>query len=294
MQQNPPTTSSSKPPLFSTLIGNEKAKSILKRLLANEALPHVLLFHGPRGVGKSHFALEIARALVANEKKEHPDIHLVLPDPKSNQHPVALIRLLLEEAGFPPHEAPAKIFIIDDAEKMLPTSSNTLLKTLEEPPPRTYFILLTSQLTFLLPTIISRCCKVPFYPIPEEEITRFLADKHLSSDGRKIALLSEGSLAKAIRRVSSPSKFPAAELLRAKNYHEFFDLLAHALPDDPSDQEADQIFEEVLYTLRELEPFQLEKAVPLIAVGRKALLHHVKLKHVLEHLFLSICITPIA
>jgi DNA polymerase III gamma/tau subunit len=280
--------SSPKPPPFSHLIGNEKAKTILRRLLAHEALPTTLLFHGPQGVGKSHFALEVARHLVASDKKEHPDIHLILPDPKSDQHPVANIRALLEEAGYPPYEAPAKIFIIDDADKMLPTSSNTLLKTLEEPPPRIYFILLTSQPTSLLPTIISRCCRVPFFPIPEEEIAAFLAEKHLSTDGKKIALLSEGSLQTAIRRASHPSQFPAAELLRAKWYNEIFDLLARAIPEELSDQEADQIFEEILYALRETQPFKLEKAVPLIIEARGALFQHVKLKNVLEQVFLAL------
>ncbi len=249
----------------------------------------MLLFHGPQGVGKSHFALEVARALVSNTKNEHPDIHTILPDPKSDQHPVATIRALLEEAGLPPFEAPAKIFIIHDAEKMLPASSNTLLKTLEEPPPQTYFILLTSQLEAILPTILSRCCKIAFFPISEDLIASYLAEKHLSTEGKRIALLSEGSLAEAIRRASHPSSFPATELLRIKSYTELFEFLTQtkALPDDPSDQEADQIFEEILYAIREQDPLNLEKALPLIAKARQALHHHVKLKNILEHFFLA-------
>jgi DNA polymerase III gamma/tau subunit len=276
------------PTLFSTLIGNEKAKTILRRLLSQNGLPTVLLFHGPRGVGKSHVALEVARHLVSSDKKEHPDIQLITPDPKSDQHSVASIRALLEEAGFPPFEAPAKIFILDDAEKMLAAASNTLLKTLEEPPPHIYFILITSQPTLLLPTIVSRCSKVPFFPIPEEELARYLAEKHLSLEGRKIALLSDGSLATALRRLSSPSQFPAAQLLRAKGYNEIFDLLARSLPEEVSDAQADEIFEEILYTVRETEPFKLEKAISLIAEARGALFYHLKLKTVLEQLFLQL------
>ena len=69
--------STNKPLMFSTLIGNEKAKEILNRLLEKKSLPHVLLFHGPDGVGKGHFALEIAQKLMGRTKKEHPDIHLI-------------------------------------------------------------------------------------------------------------------------------------------------------------------------------------------------------------------------
>jgi hypothetical protein len=285
----PNYSSNSKPPLFLTLIGNHKAKEILRRLLSHQALPSVLLFHGPDGIGKGHFAMEVARALVANDKKEHPDIHLVLPDPKSGQHPVAAIRALLEEAGMPPFEAPAKIFIIHDADKMLPVSSNTLLKTLEEPPPRTYFILLTSQFESILPTIISRCCKIAFFPIPEEELALFLAEKHLTSDGKKVALLAEGSVSEAIRRASNPSRLPVAELLRVKNYTELYDRLNNLkdLPDDASPADADPIFEEILYTLREIDPMSLDRALPLISEARHALHHHVKLKNVLERFFIA-------
>lgn len=278
--------SSSKPLLFSSLIGNDKAKEILRRLISQETLPTTLLFHGPSGVGKSHFAHEVARALLGSDKKEHPDLHELFPDPKSDQHLVANLRALLEETELLPFEAPFKIFIIHDAEKMLPTSSNTLLKTLEEPPPRTYFLLLTSQITLILPTLLSRCCKIAFYPIPEPEIARYLAEHHLTPDGKKIALLSEGSLAEAIRRATQTSHFPISKLLHAKTYQELYDLLQF-LPDDLSSQETDELFEEILFAIREEDPLQLESALPRIAKARDALRHHVKLKTVLEQFFLG-------
>jgi len=275
--------------LFTTLIGNEKAKQILSRLLAKQALPHVLLFHGPDGVGKGHFALEIAQTLVGKIKKEHPDIHLILPDPKSDQHPVAHMRQLIQEAGLPPFEAPVKIFIIHDAEKMLPASSNALLKTLEEPPPHTCFILLTSQVELLLPTIISRCCKIPFFPIPDEELAAFIMQKCHIQDGKKIALLSQGSISQALRRAEKPSHSALDELFRAKSYVELHQCLSdfQGPSDDASQEEIDHLFEEILYWIREHDPLHLDRAVPLIAQSRQALHHHVKLKNVLEHFFVS-------
>jgi DNA polymerase-3 subunit delta' len=281
--------SSGKPSMFSTLIGNDKAKEILSRLLAKQTLPHVLLLHGPDGVGKGHFAYEIAQTLMGRTKKEHPDIHLILPDPKSDQHPVANMRQLIQEAGLPPFEAPVKIFIIHDAEKMLPASSNTLLKTLEEPPPHTHFILLTSQPELLLPTIISRCCKIPFFPIPDDELATFIMQKFHTQDGRKIALLAQGSAAQAVRRASKAPNFPLDELFRAKTYTELHEQLGHLNEpsDDASQEEIDQLFEEILYWIREHDPLHLDRAVPLIAESRQALHHHVKLKNVLEHFFVT-------
>jgi DNA polymerase III subunit delta' len=281
--------SSAKPSMFSTLIGNEKAKEILTRLLTKKALPSVLLFHGQGGVGKGHFAMELAVALVEKTKKEHPDIHLILPDPKSDQHPVANMRQLIQEAGLPPFEAPSKIFIIHDAEKMLPASSNALLKTLEEPPSRTYFILLTSQSELLLPTIISRCCKIPFFPIPDDELAAYVTQKFHTQEGRKIALLAQGSVSQAIRRAENPSHASLDELFRAKTYTDIHEKLTRLQEpsDEASQEEIDQLFEEILYWVREHDPLHLDQAIPLIAESRQALHHHIKLKNVLEHFFVT-------
>src|SRR3569832_1055171 len=163
---------------FSNLIGNSGAKATLTRLAAHANVPQVLLFHGPRGIGKGLFAEKLAHALLQSTKQHHPDLHVIHPDPESEQHPVATLRQVIEETSLPPFEATCKVFIIHDIEKMLPTSSNTLLKTLEEPPIDTQFILLTSQPSQLLPTILSRCSKIPFYPVSDEELTQILLEKH--------------------------------------------------------------------------------------------------------------------
>src|SRR4051812_48314215 len=106
MLHNNPTMSIKTHLSFSHLIGNEKAKEVLTRLAVSQKLPHVLLFYGLEGVGKGVFALELAQFLVGKVKKDHPDIHILFPDPKSHQHPVATIRQLIQEAGLPPFESP--------------------------------------------------------------------------------------------------------------------------------------------------------------------------------------------
>lgn len=272
---------------FSHLIGNSQAKEILSRLVLHKSVPQVLLFHGPRGIGKGLFALRLAETLLKSTKAQHPDLHILHPDPESEQHPIATLRQLIQETSLPPFEAPCKVFIIHDVEKMLSTSSNALLKTLEEPPSDTQFILLTSQPSILLPTILSRCSKVPFYPVSDEELTLFLIEKHHAHDAKKIALLSEGSVAEALNRLTSQkSLLPLDELFRAQGYTELHQIL-HPLSDDLTSLETERLFEEILYHIREHDPFRLGDAVPLIAEARVALFHHLKLKTVLERFFIS-------
>jgi hypothetical protein len=275
---------------FSHIIGNAQAQEVLSRLVLNQAVPQVLLFHGPRGIGKGLFAASLARALLGSTKLQHPDLHILHPDPESDQHPIATIRQLIKETLLPPFEAPCKVFIIHEAEKMLPASSNALLKTLEEPPSDTQFILLTSQPSVLLPTIISRCSKVPFYPVSDEELTLFLLEKHNAPDAQKIALLSEGSVAEALHRLSCPkSTLPIDELFRCQGYTEIHRIL-HPLSDDFSSLETDRLFEEILYHIRAHDPLRLEEAIPLITEARAALAHHLKLKTVLEVFFIKYAI----
>ena len=271
---------------FSSLIGNNQAKEILSELFTRSNVPQVLLFHGPRGIGKGLFAHRLANALLQSTKHQHPDLHVYHPDPDSEQYPIATLRQLIQETALPPFEAPCKVFILHDIEKMLPTTSNTLLKTLEEPPSDTQFILITSQPSLLLPTILSRCSKVPFYPISDEELTQFLLEKHHAQDAKKIALLSEGSVAEALNRLTEQkSILPLEEIFQCQSYTELYHIL-HPLTDDYSTLETDRLFEEMLFYIREKDPFRLEEAIQLIQEARAALFHHLKLKTVLERFFI--------
>ncbi len=190
---------------FSKLAGNELAKAALTRMAEQRCVPNTLLFYGPDGVGKSLFAIALAELLMGPQhahklsSRNHPDLHIFLPEGKSATHPIENIRKLIEEVALPPYEAPVKVFIIHDAHQMLPTSSNALLKTFEEPSLHSYFILLTSNLDAILPTIVSRCRKVPFFPIRQSQIETLIKEKWQKNpeEARRIAFLSHGSLSKA-------------------------------------------------------------------------------------------------
>jgi DNA polymerase III subunit delta' len=221
--------------MFDKLIGNNHLKEVFKRLLMSKRLPHSLLFVGEEGVGKRHFALELAKAFACqnpqsgeacdvcgacrradkfsfpnSDKKEdyekvffseHPDIGIVIPF--KNTILVEAIRTLEEEANFRPFEAAGRFFIIDDAEKLnsaKDNAANALLKTLEEPSATTYIFLITSRPASLLPTIRSRCQVVRFAPIETKQIEGYLeGTKHYSiEDAELLSKLAHGSIGRAL------------------------------------------------------------------------------------------------
>jgi DNA polymerase-3 subunit delta' len=218
--------------MFSNLIGNEEVKETLRRLLTSGRMPGSLLFTGNEGVGKKLFALELAKALNCrnragveacdecssckriakstfppfsdpNDNKdrmiwsEHGDVAMVRPYKQIIR--VKPIRELEREANFRPFEGAARVFIIEDADYMNDSSSNALLKVLEEPPATSHLILTTTNPTALLPTIRSRCQVIGFAPIAAEKIEKFLvAEKQMrGADAALLARTSQGSIGRA-------------------------------------------------------------------------------------------------
>lgn len=205
---------------FSSLIGNDSAKAFLQKTALQ-----VFLFSGPEGVGKKAFALAFTEFLFGEkhvkkiQKSIHPDFFFFRPEGKTLMHPIASIRTVLEEVARPPFEAPFKVFVIEDVERMLPTSSNALLKTLEEPPPYVKFVLLTSRFDELLPTIASRCSKVSFHPIEDEALSKYLVEKKEVSLEKvaQVVLASQGSFSRAMKLLEAledPIRFSFLELLK--------------------------------------------------------------------------------
>jgi len=110
------------------------------------------------------------------------------------------IRALQKDVGMSKVEGKKKVFIFESFDKLTISATNSFLKTLEEPPPDTHFILTVENLSKLLPTILSRCVSVEFYPISKEKIEEHLL-KTLHCEPSKAKLyssLSNGDLAKAI------------------------------------------------------------------------------------------------
>ncbi|MEM8727512.1 MAG: hypothetical protein AAGE99_02200 [Chlamydiota bacterium] len=136
----------------------EKLPAKLRKLLVKT--PHSLLLEGPTSLRKKECAETFARALLKTEKKDCPDLRILYPEGKGNHHPIDAIKQLIQETTLPPFEADRRVFMIHEADRMLPTSSNALLKTLEEPVSKVTVILLTSDVASLLPTVVSRCLRI--------------------------------------------------------------------------------------------------------------------------------------
>jgi DNA polymerase-3 subunit delta' len=115
---------------------------------------------------------------------------------------VEQMRLIEREANYRPYEGKARVFIIDDADKLNDSSANALLKVLEEPPETSHIILLTSRPAMLLPTIRSRCQMIRFSPLESVEIEKHLVENKLATaaQARITARVSRGSLGRAVEQ----------------------------------------------------------------------------------------------
>jgi DNA polymerase-3 subunit delta' len=199
---------------FNNLIGQERAKDLLRRSIANNRVGHAYLFRGPDGVGKKRTALTLAayincqapdaddlcgrcRSCRKLQSGNHPDLQVIQPDGamiKINQ-----IRQLKRTLAFPPLEAKYRVVIVEDVQTMRREAANSLLKTLEEPPPDNLLILTVDQSSELLPTIVSRCQIIPFSPLPYEQMAQTLMheDRLDRETAMTLAAISEGSLGQA-------------------------------------------------------------------------------------------------
>jgi DNA polymerase III subunit delta' len=211
---------------FSTLIGNERIKRLLQRAVAEDRIGQSLLMAGPCGVGKYHFAVALAKALNCEhviqgdacgdcvtcrkiERREHGDVRIlmretkdptILKENKSRFIKIEYTRALSEQAQFRPYEGRRRVFIIDEAEWMLEPAANSLLKTLEEPPPTSLVILVTSKPYSLIETIRSRCLMLNFAPLSAQEIEQHLKTKENrpADEARLLARVARGSIGRAL------------------------------------------------------------------------------------------------
>lgn len=221
-------------PLLASLRGQDTARTILERSLARDRVHHAYLFEGQAGVGKFLAALGLAQALVCERREagvdracgvcsacertvlregerrpRHPDVAVVArglyepavigrKSPESQEISVDQIRtVVLAHAGYGPHEGRARVFILRGAEELGLSAANALLKMLEEPLPRTHFVLVTDEGERLLPTLRSRTLSVRFGPLPDSILSTLLRERGHGEPGEVLAR-AEGSVARAL------------------------------------------------------------------------------------------------
>ena len=200
---------------FAALLGQERAKEFLKRAHTGRRMAHAFLFRGPAGTGKLRAARTFAAYINCAAPNDddacgrcpsclkirsgnHPDLLLVEPDGVAVK--ISQVRELIKALAFPPFEAAVRVVIMTDIHTMRREAANSLLKTLEEPPAATIFILLADDAGDILPTILSRCQEVPFFALPYGELAEELGRREpLDRDAaRTLAGIAEGSLGRSL------------------------------------------------------------------------------------------------
>ncbi|MDO8569112.1 MAG: DNA polymerase III subunit [Dehalococcoidales bacterium] len=200
------------------VIGQTKTVVLLDRALKSRSLAHAYLFVGPSHVGKMTLALELARALNCTAKEppcgkclackkvaNHPDVQVIglgQPSDESKSRAeigIEQIRQMQHSASLPPFEGKYKVFIIDGAEALSMEAANCLLKTLEEPAGHVVFILLVTNDSLLLPTVISRCQRLELRPLPAGEIEKALGERGVEAErARLLSRLAHGGIGWAL------------------------------------------------------------------------------------------------
>ncbi len=208
--------------MFEDFYGNPAVTQSIEQAIARDRLSQTLLFAGREGVGKATLARRIGarllghsewierddlslphnRETVADREKwppdkrnddpllfsSHPDFVTFAPDGPLRQITIQQTRLLKEQAPFAPHHGNRRIFLIDRVDRANEQAANSLLKTLEEPPPHLIVIMTAENAYDLLPTIRSRAVPFHFAPLSAEEMAEFARARSLDRAERRIAL----------------------------------------------------------------------------------------------------------
>jgi DNA polymerase-3 subunit delta' len=233
--------------VFDRILGQQSAIETLGHALQSGRVHHAYRFEGPDGVGKEMAAFALAQALLCERSTTvgcgecsacRRAVKLSEEDPRVPQHPDVLIvgrgvyppsalgtqsretvaigveqirRVILSRIGFPPHEGKALVVIVRAAHELSQQAANALLKTLEEPPDRVHFVLITSQPNRLLDTIRSRTLAVRFAPLSEQVLATILERLGKSA---AVSRLAGGSASAALSLADDDRARTRAEFIR--------------------------------------------------------------------------------
>jgi DNA polymerase III subunit delta' len=211
---------------FRDILGHRPVVGLLTRAVARGTVPPTLLFDGPSGVGKWQVAQAVAavvnclapvpgsdgagmdacgtcKSCERMARGVHVDVLALEPDDKASIK-IDPVREVLERCNYRPFEGKRRFVLIRDAETLEPQAQNALLKSLEEPPASTVFILVTSVSGVLLQTVRSRCMRLRFGRLTEDEVAQVLTRSYevAPAEARAAAALADGSIARALAQSS--------------------------------------------------------------------------------------------
>ncbi|MGE0392013.1 MAG: DNA polymerase III subunit delta' [Vicinamibacterales bacterium] len=207
---------------FEAVTGHRRLVSLLARAVAQDRVPPALLLAGPRGVGKRRVAQALAEALncldpVATAdgagrdacgvcgacrkiaRGMHPDVIIIEPG-ETGAIKIEQVRDVIDRAQYRPFEGRRRVVIVDEADAMVAQAQNALLKTLEEPPSASVFVLVSSVPDSLLETVRSRCPRLRFAPLLPADVAAVLVRDHgyTQTDAVAAAADAGGSVGRAL------------------------------------------------------------------------------------------------
>ena len=222
-----------RPRTFDEICGQEHITSILRKQCDTNRVSHAYLFCGTRGTGKTSSAKILAKAVnCENPINGNPCNNCssckaidsgsatdVLEIDAASNNRVDNVRDLRDEVVYPPSVLKKRVYIIDEVHMLTDSAFNALLKTLEEPPEYVVFILATTEINELPPTIISRCIRFDFSRIDTEAVNKRLVyvaeqeDIHLADGSAELlAQLADGSMRDALSLLEACSNGSVGEL----------------------------------------------------------------------------------
>ena len=277
-----------RPRSFSEIVGQDHVKKVLTNALKMDRVAHAYIFAGPRGTGKTTTARILAKSLNCESRKgaepcnrcqsclaidEGTFMDVVELDAASNRG-IDEIRRIREAAGYRPIEGKYKVYIIDEVHMLTKEAFNALLKTLEEPPEHVVFVLATTNLEKVPPTIVSRCQVLEFKNLPENLIFERL--KEVSSKERMeieedalrfLARRAEGGMRDALTLLEQVWKFSAGGRITLEDVEKALGLIPLDLVRkyvlsiiEGKLEEVLEVVDEVYYSGRDLE-LLLQEAV---------------------------------
>jgi DNA polymerase III subunit delta' len=207
---------------FRDIVGHQHLLELIARAAIRGSLPPSLIFAGPAGVGKRKAAVALAQLVnclapidvgagPVNDacgvcaqctriaRNIHADVLIVEPG-ETGAIKVDQVRDAIERTGYRPFEGRRRVVIVDDADAVLVEAQNALLKTLEEPPPASMFVLVTARPDVLLPTVLSRCQRLRFGRLSPQDVAGVLVREHeySATDANAAASASDGSIGLAL------------------------------------------------------------------------------------------------
>ncbi len=199
---------------FNELIGNEKIKQNLIKILNSDNITHSYMFIGTKGIGKKLFAKEFAKGILCTNNNQkpcencksclefvnnnNPDYYEINLENNENSIKIDTIRQMQKKVQELPIVSKRKVYIIDNSEYMTKEAQNCLLKTLEEPPSYVTIILIVSNEDNILNTIKSRCLKFYFNDLTNEELKKYIAGNlNLQEFSTNMIKACQGSIGKA-------------------------------------------------------------------------------------------------